>query len=212
MEKGRHASALGRDSDGGALLNRGTVIVREKLAFIELRSQILFPVSSLKDEENGITKSATGNNKSKYISSKWEEEKKMNHLPTVEKLRGCTERHYNCAQSLLVPFRDVTGLSEEKSDRLGNLFGSGMHHGGMCGALTAAVMILSLAGFQKDTSTAMIREFKQRHDSTMCRDLLAASAQKGLVRKEHCDGLVYEMTRYLDDVLGKNEHAERNNP
>ena len=38
------------------------------------RSQILFPVSSLKDEENGITKSATENNKSKYISSKWEEE------------------------------------------------------------------------------------------------------------------------------------------
>ena len=38
------------------------------------RSQILFPVSSLKDEENGITKSATGNNKSKYISSKWEEQ------------------------------------------------------------------------------------------------------------------------------------------
>ena len=35
----------------------------------------MFPVSSLKDEENGITKSATGNNKSKYISSKWEEEK-----------------------------------------------------------------------------------------------------------------------------------------
>ena len=34
----------------------------------------MFPVSSLKDEENGITKSATGNNKSKYISSKWEEE------------------------------------------------------------------------------------------------------------------------------------------
>ena len=27
----------------------------------------MFPVSSLKDEENGITKSATGNNKSKYI-------------------------------------------------------------------------------------------------------------------------------------------------
>ena len=37
------------------------------------RSQILFPVSSLKDEESGITKSATGDNKSKYISSKWEE-------------------------------------------------------------------------------------------------------------------------------------------
>ena len=32
-----------------------------------LQSRILFPVSSLKDEENVITKSAAGNNKSKYI-------------------------------------------------------------------------------------------------------------------------------------------------
>ena len=45
--------------------------------------------------------------------------KQMNHLPEVESLRSCTERHYNCAQSLLVPFRDVTGLSREESDRLG---------------------------------------------------------------------------------------------
>ena len=45
-------------------------------------SQILFPVSSLKDEENGITKSATGNNKSKYISMKWEESSMdMNRRP-----------------------------------------------------------------------------------------------------------------------------------
>ena len=40
---------------------------------------MLFPVSSLKDEENGITKSATGNNKSEYISSKWEEETNTAH-------------------------------------------------------------------------------------------------------------------------------------
>ena len=125
----------------------------------------------------------------------------MNHLQEVEKLRACTERHYNCAQSLLVPFGDVTGLSEEQSDRLGNLFGSGMHHGGICGVISAAVMILGLAGFEKDTSTALIREFRQKHDSTQCRDLLAASAQKGIVRKTHCDGLVFEMTKYLDEVL-----------
>ncbi len=128
----------------------------------------------------------------------------MNHLPEVEKMRACTTRHYNCAQSLLVPFRDVTGLTEEQSDKLGNLFGSGMHHGGICGALSASAMILGLAGFEKEISIAMIREFKQRHDSTQCRDLLAASAQKGIVRKTHCDGLVFEMTKYLDEVLSGN--------
>ena len=131
--------------------------------------------------------------------------KKMNHMPEVEKMRASTERHYNCAQSLLIPFRDVTGLSEEQSDKLGNLFGSGMHHGGMCGALSAAVMILSLAGYEKETSTAMIREFKQKHDSTQCRDLLASSAQKGIPKKAHCDGLVFEMSEYLDRILEPSE-------
>ena len=93
------------------------------------------------------------------------------------------------------------GAGVENREKLGNLFGSGMHHGGMCGVLTAATMILGLAGFEKDASTAMIREFKQKHDSTQCRDLLAASASKGIVRKTHCDGLVFEMTKYLDDIL-----------
>ncbi len=126
----------------------------------------------------------------------------MNHLPEVEKCRACTERHYNCCQSILVPFRDVTELSEEESDRLGLLFGGGMHHGGTCGTITSALMILGLAGYDKDTSTVLIREFKEKHDSTVCKDLLAAAAAKGLVRKQHCDGLVFEMTKYLDELLG----------
>lgn len=129
------------------------------------------------------------------------EETNMNHMPEVEKLRERTDIHYNCAQSLLVPFRDVTGLGEEESFRLGNLFGSGMHHGGVCGTISAATMILSLAGFGKETSTAMIREFRKRHGSIECRELLAASAQKGIMRKPHCDGLVFEVAQYLDETL-----------
>ncbi len=126
----------------------------------------------------------------------------MNHLPEVKKLRACTERHYNCCQSILVPFSDVTGLSKEESDRLGALFGGGMHHGGTCGTITSALMILGMAGYEKDTSTALIREFNEKHGSTVCKELLAASAKRGLERKPHCDGLVFEMTKYLDELLG----------
>ncbi len=125
----------------------------------------------------------------------------MNHLPEVERLRACTERHYNCCQSILVPFRDVTGLSEEESDRLGTLFGGGMHHGGTCGTLTSALMILGLAGFEKDTSTALIEAFKKKHGSTVCSELLAEIVQSGRERKPFCDGLVFEMTKYLDSIL-----------
>lgn len=129
----------------------------------------------------------------------------MNHLPEVEKLRACTERHYNCCQSILVPFRDVTGLSEEESDRLGALFGGGMHHAGTCGTITSALMILGMAGYEKDTAIELVREFREKHDSTVCKDLLAAAAKNGFQRKPHCDGLVFEMTKYLDEFLGNKE-------
>ena len=95
----------------------------------------------------------------------------MNHLPAVEKLRACTERHYNCAQSLLVPFADVCGITAEKAYDLGNMFGSGMHTGNICGTVTAAAMILGMAGFEKEVSVKMIRDFKDTHAGLLCREL-----------------------------------------
>jgi C_GCAxxG_C_C family probable redox protein len=136
----------------------------------------------------------------------------MDHMQEVEKLRARTDIHFNCAQSLLVPFRDVTGLSEDESYRLGRLFGSGMHHGGLCGTLSSAAMILGMAGFGKDVSTAMIRDFRKRHESIQCRDLLAASAKRGIPRKPHCDGLVFEMTRFLDETLAGSTIAQQDRP
>jgi hypothetical protein len=125
----------------------------------------------------------------------------MNHLPAVEKLRACTERHYNCAQSLLVPFADVCGITAEKAYDLGNMFGSGMHTGNICGTVTAAAMILGMAGFEKEVSVKMIRDFKDTHAGLLCRELLAESARKQIPRKLHCDALVFEMTRFLDETL-----------
>lgn len=131
----------------------------------------------------------------------------MDHLSEVEKLRACTERHYNCAQSLLVPFSDVTGISREKADELGSLFGAGMHSGETCGTLTSAAMILGMAGYSKEASTALIREFRKKHNSVLCRELLGASAKAGIPRKVHCDGLVFEVCKWLDETLGAGEKA-----
>ena len=121
----------------------------------------------------------------------------MNHMEEVRKLRAIVEPHYNCAQSLLVPFADVAGISKEKAMDLGFLFGGGMHHGSVCGTLTAAYMILGMAGY--------VRTFKEKHGDEMCRNLLAASAKAGLVKKQHCDGLVFEMCEYLDNLFNSRE-------
>ena len=49
----------------------------------------------------------------------------MTRMEEVKYLR--TEpngRHYNCAQSLLVPFAEQVGLDKEQADKLGSFFGS----------------------------------------------------------------------------------------
>ena len=131
----------------------------------------------------------------------------MNHMEEVRALRAIIEPHYNCAQSLLVPFADVTGIPKEKAMELGFLFGGGMHHGSVCGTLTAAYMILGMAGCSKEDAAGLLRTFKEKHGSELCRDLLAASAKAGLVKKQHCDGLVFEVCEYLDDFFTERERA-----
>ena len=37
------------------------------------------------------------------------------YMDRAKKVRAITERHYNCAQSVLVAFHDVIGLDEEQA-------------------------------------------------------------------------------------------------
>ena len=64
----------------------------------------------------------------------------MTRMEETEALRARTDVHYNCCQSVLVPFADLCGLDKETAFRLGANFGSGMRHGSTCGAVTGALM------------------------------------------------------------------------
>jgi len=126
----------------------------------------------------------------------------MDHLERVRALRADTTKHYNCAQALLVGFSDVMGISDEQAEALGANFGSGMMHGATCGALTGTLMVLGMAGRDRSEGTKAIRHFAEAHGGqTECRVLLAESRRRGEVKKDHCDGLVFEMCAYLDEVL-----------
>ena len=127
----------------------------------------------------------------------------MERMEVCRGLRARTDRHYNCAQSVLIPFCPETGLEEETAYRLGAPFGGGMHVGSACGALTGGLMVLGLLGYDKEVSTALIRHFAGCHVSTDCRELLAANAALGLDKKPHCDGLVYEVVAWLEDLLAR---------
>lgn len=126
----------------------------------------------------------------------------MTRLEEVQYLR--TEpngRHYNCAQSLLVPFASAVGLDKEQADKLGSFFGSGMLHGSACGALSATLMLLGMAGYDSQQARQIIHDFRQRHQATDCTALLTLAKEQGIPRKDHCDALVLEMAQLLDEML-----------
>ena len=124
----------------------------------------------------------------------------MTRLEEVQYLRTEPDgRHYNCAQSLLIPFGPEVGLTKEQADSLGAPFGAGMKMGSTCGALTAALMLLGMKGCSQEETSALIRRFREKHQDTNCSALLARAHQEGIPRKTHCDSLVLEMAQILEE-------------
>ena len=118
-------------------------------------------------------------------------------------LRAITERHYNCAQSVLVPFAEALGMDEETLYRTAANFGGGMKMASVCGTLTGCLMALGLAGMDDvPTLQRIYRDMKARHEGYLdCANLLRLNAAKGLERKPHCDAMVYEMVRVTEEIL-----------
>ena len=111
------------------------------------------------------------------------------------------DRHYNCAQSILVPFAKEAGLEEEQAYQLGAMFGSGMNHGATCGVITSALMLLGLKGYSSKEAGELLRLFREKHQATECAALLTRAKEAGVTRKEHCDALVFEMAQTLETLL-----------
>lgn len=125
----------------------------------------------------------------------------MDHMEKARALRADAQVHYNCAQSVLIPFAREMGISEEQAFRLGAHFGSGMRHGSTCGAVTGALMALGMLGYDETASAALLRQVREGHGALDCATLLKTAREQGVPRKPHCDGLVFEMVQALDDLM-----------
>ena len=126
----------------------------------------------------------------------------MDRMEQVKHLRTDPgDRHYNCAQSILVPFAKEAGLEEEQAYQLGSMFGSGMNHGATCGVITSALMLLGLKGYSSKEAGELLRLFREKHQATECAALLTRAKEAGVTRKEHCDALVFEMAQTLETLL-----------
>ena len=125
----------------------------------------------------------------------------MTHMEKAQALRADTNAHYNCAQAVLIPFAAEMGLSEEQAKNLGAHFGSGMRHGSTCGAITGALMVLGMLGYDEQAATALLRKVRQERGALDCATLLRTSAEAGIPRKNHCDGIVFEMLQVVEDII-----------
>ena len=127
----------------------------------------------------------------------------MDHMEEVRVIRADTSVHRNCCQSVLIPFVGEMGLSKEQAIALGAHFGGGMRHGGTCGAVTGAHMVLGLAGRGEEETRALLKALRDKHGPLDCAHLLAKARENGMDRKCHCDGMVYDAVAQLQNILGE---------
>ena len=125
----------------------------------------------------------------------------MTRMEETQGLRARTDVHFNCCQSVLVPFADVCGLDRDTAFQLGATFGSGMRHGSTCGAVTSALMVLGLAGKGADEATQFMRRFREKNRVLDCANLLRMAHESGEERKPHCDRMVFDPVEILEDLL-----------
>ena len=122
----------------------------------------------------------------------------MTHLERAKELRARTDVHFNCCQAVLVTYAQEMGLTEEQAYNLGANFGSGMRCGSVCGTVTGALMVLGMTNYPPEQVDAFRKKFLADHGEIDCAALLKKSHEAGIPRKEHCDGLVFEVVQALD--------------
>jgi C_GCAxxG_C_C family probable redox protein len=131
------------------------------------------------------------------------------------------KKGFNCAQSVLLAFGDLTGLPEAQAMSLAGGFGSGTGTGELCGAVAGAVMTLGLlhpisaddpVGGKKRTvalSKELQSRFSQRFNALRCSDLLqkdftpddTTPAARDMGLTGHCAIMIVTAVELVEEML-----------
>lgn len=125
----------------------------------------------------------------------------MTHSQHAAALRADTTTHYNCAQSVLIPFAKEVGLTEAQANALAANFGAGMRHGATCGAVTGALMVLGALGYGEEESRKLLRAFREQEGDLTCERLLAIGRETGMAKKDHCDSMVLAAVKLVEELI-----------
>ncbi len=125
-------------------------------------------------------------------------------LDRAKELRAIVEPHYNCGQSVILPFAETLGFDEATVMRFAANYGRGMKGHALCGAIAGGATVLGLYGLEDlDTLGAYYARMRERHPMGIdCSVLLYQHYDAvGLERKPHCDALVYETIQVVEEML-----------
>jgi len=140
----------------------------------------------------------------------------------MKKADAFQKMNFNCAQSVLAAFGDLTGLDDETAKKIAGGLGGGM--GGcrseVCGALSGAILVLGMltphvtpvCQEEKDRVYAVSREFRSRFETrfgcTGCGALLNREHSQAdwdwaaeLKSRRICIVFVVEAVRMLEEYL-----------
>lgn len=150
----------------------------------------------------------------------------------MEKLERCErsvmyhKKGCNCTQSVVLSFKDLTGMDERHCLDLCGGFGYGGGMGELCGALIGGIMVINLllapsdpediAGAKGRTlvkTKEMQKRFMERFSALRCADLLkkkftpddTTPAAKALGVTAHCDIMIASVVEIVADMLEEKE-------
>lgn len=112
---------------------------------------------------------------------------------------------YNCTQSVVTSYPDITGLDESVAMSMTDGFAAGMTNmEGTCGALVGAALVLGLANKDKRKTMSQVREvmgrFQERNHAIQCKLLKGVTTHKVL---RECPFCVADACEFLEEQLDK---------
>ena len=124
------------------------------------------------------------------------------YLDRAKQLRAVVSPHYNCGQSVVIPFAEDAGLTEQQAMGICANCGGGLKRAFACGATTGGLVVLGLFGI--DNPATYYQALRASHDGMLdCADLLRRNKALGGEKKPHCDALVYECVTLVEQILHK---------
>ena len=135
----------------------------------------------------------------------------MTKQERIEKSAQLHSAGYNCAQSVALAFEDITGLDTKVLENVSAPFGGGVGRSQeVCGTISGMVMVLSLVrnydcSDQKqkmalyNEEQVLIKRFKEKHESIVCRELLSLAKTKGF--QHSCSELINDAVDILATYL-----------